>query len=148
MFDFSWTELLVIVVVALVAIGPKELPRVLYEVGKWAGRLRLLAGEFRRHVSDMMHEVELEELRRQIRAGQEAFDPTRMGGEAMTAAPHPVNTIIPADVPPPAGVEVGTSGYAGSPPEAEAPAQAADGADADAGAEATPAAPVAPVRQG
>ena len=65
MFDISWTEILVIGVVALIAIGPKELPRVLYELGKAVRRLRAMAGEFQRHVNDMMHETELDELRRQ-----------------------------------------------------------------------------------
>ena len=52
MFDISWTEILVIGVVALIAIGPRELPRVLYELGRWVRRLRAMAAEFQRHFSD------------------------------------------------------------------------------------------------
>jgi Tat protein translocase TatB subunit len=46
MFDIGWSELVVIAVVALVVIGPKELPGVLRMVGQWMGKARKMAGEF------------------------------------------------------------------------------------------------------
>jgi len=63
-FDFSMAEVLVVAVVALVAIGPRDLPRALYALGRWVGKARALAGEFHRHVDDMMREAELEDFRR------------------------------------------------------------------------------------
>ncbi len=47
MFDIGWSELVVIAVVALIAIGPKELPGVLRMVGQWMGKARKMAAEFR-----------------------------------------------------------------------------------------------------
>ncbi|KAF0115329.1 MAG: tatB [Rhodospirillaceae bacterium] len=64
MFDFSMAEVLVVAVVALVTIGPRDLPRALYTLGRWVGKARALAGEFHRHVDEMVREAELEEFRR------------------------------------------------------------------------------------
>jgi len=65
MFD-SWSEMFVIALVALVVIGPKDLPRVLRTVGRWVGRAKRMSYEFKRHVDDMMRESELDEVRQQI----------------------------------------------------------------------------------
>ncbi|VBB68719.1 Twin-arginine translocation protein TatB [invertebrate metagenome] len=64
MFDFSISEMLVVVVVILIAIGPRDLPRALHTVGRWVSRARAMASEFHRHIDDMVHEVELEEFHR------------------------------------------------------------------------------------
>jgi sec-independent protein translocase protein TatB len=66
MFDFSWSELLVIALVALVVIGPKDLPRVLRTAGKWAGKARTVANEFRSSIDQMIRESELEEMRKEV----------------------------------------------------------------------------------
>lgn len=63
MFDIGWTEILVVVVVAVVVIGPTELPRVLVSVGRWVTKGRALAREFQDGVQTVMREAELEELR-------------------------------------------------------------------------------------
>ena len=63
-FDIGWSELLVIGVVALVVIGPKDLPLALRTLGRWVGKARFLAREFQTHVDDMIREAELEELRK------------------------------------------------------------------------------------
>lgn len=65
MFDIAWSELLVIAVVALVVIGPKDLPKAIYTLGKWVGKARVVAREFQTHIDDMMRETELDELRRE-----------------------------------------------------------------------------------
>ena len=114
MFDISWTELLVIAVVALIAIGPKELPRVLYEAGKWARRLRMMAGEFQRHFSDMMHEAELDELRKQAQAAREMT-----GAKTLADIVDPDGSIRQSFDP----ATLGSAGHPGSPPEAEAAAE-------------------------
>lgn len=66
MFDFAWSEILVIGLVALVVIGPKDLPRVLRTVGKWAGKARAVAREFQGSVDQMIRESELEDVRREM----------------------------------------------------------------------------------
>jgi len=66
MFDFSWSELLVIALVALVVIGPKDLPRVLRAAGKWAAKARTVAREFQSSIDQMIRESELEEVRKEV----------------------------------------------------------------------------------
>ena len=66
MFDIGASELLVIGVVALVVIGPKELPGVLRTVGKTVGKVRQMAGEFQAQFSEAMREAEMEETRKKV----------------------------------------------------------------------------------
>src|SRR5215471_16970715 len=63
MFDIGWSELLVIAVVALIAIGPKELPGVLRNVGHWMGKIRRLAAEFQSQFQEAMREAEMADLK-------------------------------------------------------------------------------------
>ena len=73
MFDIGWSELLVIAIVAIVVVGPKELPRVLRTFGNYAGRLKRTAAEFRRQFDEAMLESELEDARKSFeRAAREA----------------------------------------------------------------------------
>lgn len=65
MLDIGWSEMLLIAVVAIVVIGPKDLPKALRTVGQWAGRARRVAREFKDSVDDMVRESELDELRRE-----------------------------------------------------------------------------------
>lgn len=65
MFDFSWGEILVIGAVAIVFIGPKELPGALRTLGQWTGRARSLAREFQRNVDDMIRESEIQTIKEQ-----------------------------------------------------------------------------------
>lgn len=67
MFDiFSWQHIVIMLVVALVVVGPKDLPRLMNMAGKWAGKARAMAGEFRRSFDEMARESELAELRKEI----------------------------------------------------------------------------------
>ena len=67
MFDFfSWSHILIMLVVALVVVGPKDLPRLMNMAGKWAGKARAMASEFRKSFDDMARESELSELRKEI----------------------------------------------------------------------------------
>jgi sec-independent protein translocase protein TatB len=66
MFDIGASELLVVGVVALVVIGPKELPGVLRTVGKTIANIRKMAGEFQTQFSDAMREAEMEETRKKV----------------------------------------------------------------------------------
>lgn len=66
MFNIDWGELFVIVVVALIVVGPKDLPRMMRKVGQWAGRARAMADQFRRSFDDIARQSELEELRAEV----------------------------------------------------------------------------------
>jgi sec-independent protein translocase protein TatB len=66
MFDLGWSELVVIGVVALIAIGPKELPGVLRALGHWMGKIRRMAGEFQDQFREAMREAEVADLKRQF----------------------------------------------------------------------------------
>ncbi|HEV8014955.1 MAG TPA: Sec-independent protein translocase protein TatB [Stellaceae bacterium] len=66
MFDFAWSELALIAVVALVVIGPKDLPRVMRIVGQWTRRARSIAREFQGSLDQMVREAELDDVKRHI----------------------------------------------------------------------------------
>ncbi len=67
MFGFSWSEILIIGVVALVFIGPNDLPKAMKTAARWMSAARKLAREFQGHVDDLVREAELDELRDQAR---------------------------------------------------------------------------------
>jgi sec-independent protein translocase protein TatB len=64
MFDIGWSELVVIAVVALIAIGPKELPGVLRMIGQWMGKARKMAAEFQGQFQEAMREAEMADLKK------------------------------------------------------------------------------------
>lgn len=67
MFDIAPTELLLVALVALVVIGPKDLPRVMRAVGNWVGKARGMARHFRSGIDEMMRQSEIEEMERKWR---------------------------------------------------------------------------------
>jgi sec-independent protein translocase protein TatB len=66
MFDIGWSELLVIGIVALIAIGPKELPGVLRTVGQYMTKIRRMASEFQGQFQEAMREAEMADLKKQV----------------------------------------------------------------------------------
>ena len=74
MFDIGWTEITFILIVAIIVIGPRELPRVLRTVGQWVGKAKSMTSEFRDHVDDMIRDTELDEVKKQIDSAG-SFDP-------------------------------------------------------------------------
>ena len=66
MFDLSWGELLIIGMVALIAIGPKELPGVLRGMGHWIGKVRRMASDFQDQFKEAMREAEVADLKKQF----------------------------------------------------------------------------------
>jgi sec-independent protein translocase protein TatB len=66
MFDIGWGELLLIGIVALVAIGPKELPTVLRTLGQWMAKLRRMASEFQNQFHEAMREAEMADLKKEV----------------------------------------------------------------------------------
>ena len=82
MFGIDSPELLVIAIVALVVIGPKELPGLLRSWGKWMAQARGMASEFRGHVDEMVRQSELDDVKKQLESGSsgldlQALDPTK-----------------------------------------------------------------------
>jgi sec-independent protein translocase protein TatB len=66
MFDFAWSEIALIAVVAMIAIGPKDMPAAMRAVTGWVKKARRMAGEFQTHVDEMMREADLSEVRASI----------------------------------------------------------------------------------
>jgi sec-independent protein translocase protein TatB len=66
MFGIGWTELLVIAIVAIIVVGPKDLPRLMRSFGYYAGKFRRMANEFKQQVDEAMREDELVEVRKAI----------------------------------------------------------------------------------
>lgn len=123
MFDIGASELLMIVIVAVVVIGPKDMPAALRTAGRWIGQMRRLSSHFRSSLDAMVREAELEEMERKWREQNEAImrgsqlptatemsPPSGQGSEAAAAraigddprpqaveAPEPV----PSQLPPP-----------------------------------------------
>jgi sec-independent protein translocase protein TatB len=64
MFDIGWSELVLIAVVALIVIGPKELPAVLRMIGQWMGKARRMAAEFQGQFQEAMREAEMADLKK------------------------------------------------------------------------------------
>jgi len=66
MFDISWTEFLLIGIVALIVIGPKELPAVMRGLGQWTRKIRSLAADFQNQFHEAMREAEMADLKKQV----------------------------------------------------------------------------------
>lgn len=66
MFDIGWTEMLVIAVVMIVVVGPKDLPRMLRTFGKTTAKLRAMAGDFQRQFNDALKEAELDDVKKSV----------------------------------------------------------------------------------
>lgn len=66
MFDISWTEFVLIGVVALIVIGPKELPGVMRTIGQWTRKIRGMAADFQRQFEREMREAEVADLKKQV----------------------------------------------------------------------------------
>ncbi len=71
MFDIASSELLLVALVALLVIGPKDLPRVLRYVGNWIGKARRMASHFRSGIDEMVRQSELDDLEKKWAAENE-----------------------------------------------------------------------------
>jgi sec-independent protein translocase protein TatB len=134
MFDLGWGKIVIIAVIALVVIGPKELPAVLRTVGQWMGKIRRMAAEFQSQFQEAMREAEMADLKKSIDAITDAtrgigtgFDPLSSvtkdlentfketpATPASDAAPTPA-----VDVPPAAAEPAGSAAAAAAIPTTE-----------------------------
>ena len=115
MFDIGMWELLVIGVVALLVVGPKDLPKLMRQVAQWMRAARRMASEFQRHVDEVMRESELEELRREVNSLRNPANlmletkpkPTVQAAAPPAVAPQPAEApatpTAPASTPGPEG---------------------------------------------
>ena len=117
MFDISWTEFLLIGIVALVVIGPKELPGVMRSLGQWTRKIRGMAADFQNQFQEAMREAEMTDLKKQVddlASDIKNYDPLKTVREDVetmgkdieksftepkpldeTPAPEPVPTALP-----------------------------------------------------
>ncbi len=96
MFDIGWSELVVIAVVALIAIGPKELPGVLRMIGQWMGKARRMAAEFQGQFQEAMREAEMADLKKSFDEVKEAASGFT-SGNLMTALERNVSKSFDID---------------------------------------------------
>ena len=96
MFDIGWGEFAVIAVVALIAIGPKELPGVLRMVGQWVAKARKMAGEFQGQFQEAMREAEMADLKKSFDEVREAASGFT-GGNVMTSLQKDVSESLRID---------------------------------------------------
>jgi len=97
MFDIGWSEIAVIAVVALIAIGPKELPGVLRMVGQWMGKARKMAAEFQGQFQEAMREAEMADLKKSFDEVKEAASGFT-GANLMTSLEKDVSKALDIDV--------------------------------------------------
>jgi sec-independent protein translocase protein TatB len=103
MLDIGASEFLLIVVIAIVAIGPKDLPLALRTIGKWMGNIRRVSGHFRAGVESMIREAELEEMEKKWREQNAAImeaNPFSASAEAALAGDNPGLPMMTPEVPP------------------------------------------------
>lgn len=142
MFDIGWSELLILAVVAILVVGPRDLPRMMRAAGKYAGKVRRTANEFKAQFDDAVRESELDDLRKELEEVRDAnpihdikksltdIDPLKIDSDTGAKAPKPK----------PAGdgaAAISNADEANPPPSIEPPA-AVGGAHEAAPAEATP----------
>jgi sec-independent protein translocase protein TatB len=130
MFDFSWGELLLIGVVALIVIGPKELPGVLRMIGQWVGKIRRMAAEFQSQFQEAMREAEMADLKKQVDDLNDAargltrhFDPLSLDS-SRPASSRPPDAPTPSSTPPAAAAAEATAAPATSTQSAQPGASA------------------------
>jgi sec-independent protein translocase protein TatB len=136
MLDLAWTEIALILLVALVVIGPKDLPHAIKGIAEFIRKARRMAGEFQVHVDEMMRETKLDEVKRQIdEVRQGAYDMKRQfedeldrDGDIAKSFSDPfadtktASTTSPATTDAPASATAEASAAAEAPSAREAPA--------------------------
>jgi sec-independent protein translocase protein TatB len=146
MFDIGWSELVVIGVVALIVIGPKELPGVLRAVGQWTGKIRRMASEFQDQFREAMREAEMADLKKEIEETTSklntSFDPLDYKGSTeWKPAETPAAPIPPAaDAPPLPPAEAAAGAPAETPAVSHSTSEPAS-PSVEKGAEPAPALP-------
>ncbi|PRD41234.1 twin-arginine translocase subunit TatB [Phyllobacterium phragmitis] len=137
MLDIGWSEILVVAVILIVVVGPKDLPRMLRAFGKASTRMRKTANEFRRQFDDALREAELDDVKSVVDDARsldprkdikKMFDPIRSAGEELrsslnkTTAKPEAAPVPPPEPVPSANAPVENAPAAVSAPQADAAA--------------------------
>jgi sec-independent protein translocase protein TatB len=113
MFDIGWGELVLIGIVALIAIGPKELPTVMRSLGQWMGRIRRMASEFQGQFQEALREAEMDDLKKHADEINSAItDATNIDPLAESETKSESETESGAEAAEPSPVETVTTGAA------------------------------------
>jgi sec-independent protein translocase protein TatB len=120
LLDFGWSELLLIGVVALVFIGPKDLPKALRVAGFWVRKARTLSREFQNSIDQMIREAELDDIRQELKKASE-LDIDHEFRQTIDPTGSLAESLRPPELP-------DFSGRQAEPPPGESPA-AAEGAE-------------------
>jgi sec-independent protein translocase protein TatB len=144
MFDIGWSELVVIAVVALIAIGPKELPGVLRMVGQWMGKARKMAAEFQGQFQEAMREAEMADLKKSFDEVKEAATGFT-SGNVMTSLQKDVSAALNIDDvdKPAASVDAPATSNVDAPATSNLDAPAASSPEELAGTQVTTSEPLA-----
>ena len=100
MFDIGASELLLIVVVAIVVIGPKDLPLAMRTAGRWIARVRRVSGHFRSGIEAMIRDAELEDMEKKWREQNEAVMREHPAPTSDQMAPDPASAEATLPAPP------------------------------------------------
>ncbi len=102
MFDIGWDEMLFTAIIAIVVIGPKDLPRALRVAGQWIGKVRRVSGHFRSGIETMMREAEMADMEKTWREQNEAImaaHPATPAEEAALTGTNPGTLMEPLPAP-------------------------------------------------
>jgi sec-independent protein translocase protein TatB len=144
MFDIGWSEFLLIAVVALIAIGPKELPGVLRMVGQWIRKARKMAAEFQGQFQEAMREAEMADLKQSFDEVKEAASGFTRGGLMSSLQKDVSSALDIGDIDKPAETPVAAIEPPVTPTTPQAPTP---GTFAEAEAHAAASEPLAIVRE-
>lgn len=135
MFDLGWSEILVIAVVGILVVGPKDLPRLMKGIGEWVAKARRMASHFQAGVDEMIRQAELEDLRKDLNTIRNDLRAPIVVDPRTTTTPPPDNLMVslgetaenekPATLPLPGPIE---GPIAPPAPEAAAPENAPESA--------------------
>lgn len=92
MFDIGWTEILVVAVVAIIVVGPKDLPGMLRSLGRYAGKIKRTAGEFRAQFDEAIQDTELDDLRSAV-SEMSDLNPVNEIRDSVTDGLNPLSDI-------------------------------------------------------
>lgn len=106
----GWTEMLTLVVLAIIVVGPKELPQLLRTIGKWVASARRMAREFQHNLEVVARETQLTDIQQELRADIKQFEQLKYGPKADAAggkpgAPAAVGAEAKSETDPPAEAE-------------------------------------------
>src|ERR1051325_11694163 len=107
MVDLSWSHILLVLVVALVVVGPKDLPKLMRTLGQWMGKARQMADQFRTSFDEMTRQAELDELRKELEhlRSNRPFESIERDLNQSILPPDFTRRAEPATEPPPASHE-------------------------------------------